>query len=107
MWNYDIGNISNRKLEHTYISSEKEWKSSLTNGKIKVDADIPENTELLVMVRSANTMKSLENAEWQSTNSGHFKLNRKDRCMQYKLVLQSQKGDIYPVIDRVSLNISK
>ena len=107
MWNYDIGNISNRKLEHTYISSEKEWRSSLINGKIKVDADIPENTELLVMVRSANTMKALENAEWQSTNSGHFKLNRKDRCMQYKLVLQTQKGDIYPVIDRVSLNISK
>ncbi|WP_332456354.1 FG-GAP repeat domain-containing protein [Petrimonas sp.] len=107
MWNYDIGNISNRKYEHAYISSEKEWKSPSTKGKIEVDAKIPENAKLSVKVRSAYTKSAIENAEWQKTDSGNFKLDKRDRFMQYKLILKSDNGDTYPIIDKVSININK
>lgn len=107
MWNYDIGNIFNRKYEHAYISSRKEWKSSSTKGKIEVDAQVPESAKLLVMVRSSRTKETIDQASWQEAGSGIFKLDKRDRFMQYKLILQSNNGDNYPTIDRVSIKFEK
>ena len=85
----------------------KEFKSSSTKGKIEVDAEIPESAKLLVMVRSAATKSTIGQAAWQEVDSGTFKLDKRDRFMQYKLTLQSDDGDNYPVIDRVSIKINK
>lgn len=105
MWNYDLGNIFNRQYEHAYISSYKMWKSSSTTGKISIDAEIPENTELLVMIRSAYSKDAIGKTVWQKVDSGNFKLDKRDRFMQYKLILKSKKGDNYPIIERVSIKI--
>lgn len=107
MWNYDIGNISNRKFEHAYISSGKEWSSSSTKGKIEVEARGPESAKLLVMVRSSRTKDAIDQASWQEADSGGFNLDKRDRFMQYKLILQSNDGDNYPIIDRVSIKLEK
>lgn len=107
MWNYDIGNIFSRKFEHAYISSVKEWQFSSTKGEIQTDATTPADAKLLMMVRSSDKKESIKKNEWQKTESGKFVLNKRDRFLQYKLILQSSDGDSYPIIKRVSIEIDK
>jgi len=107
MWNYDIGNIFNRKFESIYFSSVKEWDYSATQGVIDVEAETTLNAKLLLFVRSSNNKKSLENEDWLQVNSKSFIVDKADRCFQYKLILQSSNGSDYPIVNKVSVKISK
>ncbi len=107
MWNYDIGNIFNRKFESIYFSSVKEWDYSATQGVIDVEAETTLNSKLFLYVRSSNNKKYLEDEDWLQVNSKSFKIDKKDRCFQYKLVLQSSNGSDYPIVNKVSAKIDK
>lgn len=107
MWNYDIGNIFSRKYESIYYSSVKEWDYSATQGVLDVEAEISLKSKLLLFVRSAKNKKSLDNEDWRQVNSKSFKIDKKDRCFQYKLILQSSNGSDYPIVNKVSAKISK
>ena len=107
MWNYDIGNIFNRKFESTYFSSVKEWDYSATQGVIDVEAATTLNNKLHLFVRSSNNKESLENEDWLHVTAKSFTVDKADRCFQYKLILQSSNGSDCPIVNKVSVKISK
>ena len=105
MWNYDIGNIFNRKFESTYFSSIKEWDYSANQGVIDVEAEIALKSNLLVFVRTANNKNIIEEEDWLEVNSNTFTIDKEDRCFQYKLIFQSNNGNDFPIVNKVSSKI--
>ncbi|MDI9605100.1 MAG: VCBS repeat-containing protein [Bacteroidota bacterium] len=107
MWGYDVGNIINRKYESSYYSSVKNWDYPAVKGTIDVEAELSRESKLSLFIRSANDEPSLENKDWRQVDEDSYRLDKSDRCFQYKLVLQSCNGNEYPVVKKVSSKISK
>jgi len=107
MWNEDMGHIYDRKWRQTYISSTFQWKQKATKGSLNFEADMPTGTKLVFAVRSAVKKESLENVSWKTVDPEKFVLDKKDRCLQYKAIFISDNGDRFPVLDRVTIEISQ
>jgi len=107
MWNEDMGHIYTRKWEQTYISSIFHWKENAAGGKITFKADVPAGTKLAIAVRSAAAEESLAKKSWHTVESGVFRLNTNDCCLQYRATFVSDNGDRYPVLDRVNVTLNR
>ena len=44
---------------------------------------------------------------WQAVTSGDFSIKEGHRCLQYRVVLKSDNGDRYPVVDRVAIELAR
>ncbi len=105
MWTQDMGNLYHRRFEEIYRSEVLSWDRSCLQGELTVQARIPSGSSLRVEVRSAADHAALRDAFWRSVNESRFTLGGKDRMLQYRLVLGSQYGDLYPSVDRVQVTI--
>ena len=64
-------------------------------------------TKLTIAVRSAATEESLTEKPWHTVESGVFRLNTNDCCLQYRATFVSDNGDRYPVLDRVNVTLNR
>jgi hypothetical protein len=106
--NEDMGNIYDRSWKETYESSVFQWNKNRLQGMIKYEAEIPDGTLLEFLVRSSASKTELSSVKWYKTDpSGSFSVNRQDRFLQYKVVLVSDNGDRFPVIDKIVVELIK
>jgi hypothetical protein len=106
--NEDMGNVYDRSWKQTYESSVFQWNKKRIEGKINCVAEMPEKTQLLLEIRSSASKTALASAKWIKTEgSGQFKINTGDRFLQYKAVFVSDNGDRFPVLDKVTVELSK
>jgi hypothetical protein len=103
MWNTDMGEIYNRKWEQVYTSDIFMWNKKRSGGTISYKAEMPHGTKLKFEVRSAASKNLLNQAAWQPIESGNFKVNESNSCLQYRAIFVSDNGDRYPVLDSVSI----
>ena len=101
----DMGNLYHRRFEESYTSEEFSWTRSSRKGELIVQARTPPGSSLETQVRSGANSGALEKASWRPVNENRFALARKDRLLQYRLLLRSQYGDLYPSVERVQVNI--
>ncbi len=105
MWNEDMGHIADRKFEQRYESSIFAWNKAARGGLLEADARVPAGAGLYCEVRSARSRESLEQQRWRPVEAGRFSLNPDDRYLRYRLVLTSDNGDRYPVVDKIAIKV--
>jgi hypothetical protein len=105
MWDQDIGHIYHRRNEQVYESSIKNWDGGLTAGSLHYQADIPAKARLTLQIRSASAPSELPRRQWRAVNSDRFAVSREDRCLQYRAIFESDNGDSFPTLDKVSLSL--
>ncbi len=105
MWNEDMGHIADRKFEQRYESSIFAWTEPAREGTMEADARIPAGAGLRCEVRSGRSRESLKHQPWRTVEAGRFSLSPEDRYLGYRLVLTSDNGDRYPVIDKVTIKL--
>ncbi len=105
MWNYDMGNIYNRKWEENYTSAVFDLDPNPTRGEIRCEADTPLGTRLLLYQRNASTREALPGADWEEVPNSSFAVHPASRFLQYKLVFVSDNGDRYPVVRKVDIQV--
>jgi hypothetical protein len=102
----DMGHIYHRRWEQQYESSVHRWESSVPSGRLSFVADVPDTTELNFEIRAAAREDRLTRTAWQAVNDRSFSLRDSDRCLQYRVTFKSGNGDLYPILDRVEINLS-
>lgn len=105
IWNYDMGNIYNRKWEEHYESEIFNLSAGKTRGTLRYEADIPKGTKISVWGRSAETKEKLTQAEWIEIQNNTFALEAQNRNFQYNIKLISDNGDRYPIVKKITLDI--
>jgi hypothetical protein len=105
MWNEDIGHIADRTFEQRYESSIFAWSKAAGGGTMEAVAQIPAGAGLRCEVKSARSKESLRQQSWRPVEAGRFSLSPEDRYLCYRLVLSSDNGDRYPVVDKITINI--
>ncbi|NUM53855.1 MAG: VCBS repeat-containing protein [Candidatus Hydrogenedentes bacterium] len=107
MWTEDMGNIYNRHWEESYVSSVMSWDAARSKGNVTLDADVPQGTAIAIEIRSAPNADALNGAPWRAIDaSGAFRVDAADRAFQYRVTFHSDNGDRYPVLSRVSMDIT-
>lgn len=108
-WMYvqDVGHIYHRKWEQTYESSIFTWDQAATSGRLTHEADLPEDTQLIFAVRSAESEDQLAQRAWRVLSSQQIKLEPDDRHLQYRATFMSDNGDRYPVLERVEVEVGR
>ena len=103
-----MGHIYDRSWKQTYESSVFQWNKKRTGGKVNYSADLPEGAQLVFDIRSSTNKTRLINEKWTRINdSGQFQLPENSRFLQYRAVLISDNGDRFPVLDRVTVELTK
>ena len=105
MWIQDVGHIHHRQWKQVYRSSVFAWDREVSGGRLTIRAEQPQGTGLSFQVRSSTTEKGLAEEAWQPLEEGTFDLSPGDRRLQYRAVLESGNGDLYPVLDRVEIQL--
>ena len=107
-WMYvqDMGHIEHRGWEQTYESSVYRWDRAVAAGRLTYKADAPAGTELRFHVRVAASEDGLQQVPWLAVRASGFRLNSNDRSLQYRATFVSGNGDRYPVLDRVTVDLS-
>jgi hypothetical protein len=105
MWNEDIGHIADRKFDQQYESSTFAWRKPARGGTMEAAALIPAGADLRCEVKSAKSREALEQQPWRPVEAGRFSLNPEDRYLRYRLVLTSDNGDRFPVVDKITIKV--
>jgi hypothetical protein len=79
---------------------------SVRSGHLSYHAEVPKNSELIFGIRSAASPGEIERQAWREIKSGSFSLKGEDRYLQYRATLKSHNGDLYPILDRVSITLA-
>lgn len=110
----DIGNIKDRTTKYFYISSPYK-----TNGKdpisLKWEGEAPHFSSLKFQIRSADSEKSLNNAEWRgSVGTGSYYIdvnnsiiNISGEWIQYRALFDTGNGANTPVLHSVEITFEK
>jgi len=106
MWAQDMGHIYDRSWQQVYESSLFDWGQVRSSGHLSYHAEVPKNSELIFGIRSAASPGDMEKQSWREIKSGSFSLKGEDRYLQYRATLKSQSGDLYPILDRVSITLA-
>ncbi len=101
--NSDMGHIYDRSWKQTYTSSVFNFRGK-KKGKLSYVADIPENASLEFAVRHAKSKEDLTNQTWVPVTAESFDV-KGSRFIQYMAILKSDNGDIFPVIDKVTVKL--
>ena len=105
MWIQDIGHIYDRKWEQNYDSSIFQWNKPTSKGTLTFQATSLKETSVIFEVRSSKKQHNLSIKVWKPVKNGVFKLKSDDRQLQYRAKLISKNGDLYPVLDRVIIQL--
>ncbi|MXZ34935.1 MAG: VCBS repeat-containing protein [Acidobacteria bacterium] len=105
MWIQDVGHIHHRQWKQVYGSSVFAWDREVSAGRLTFRAEQPKGTGLSFQVRSSADSKGLANQAWRPLRDGAFDLSPADRRLQYRAVLESGNGDLFPVLDRVEIQL--
>ncbi|NUQ62971.1 MAG: VCBS repeat-containing protein [Pirellulales bacterium] len=106
MWGGDMGHLYDRTWKQSYESSALAMKGQHAAGKLTFQAKTPEGARLEFAVRGAAQREELQTAAWRNVNhEGRFKLDPRDRWLQYRAVFRSDNGDRYAVLDRVEIEL--
>ena len=105
MWIQDVGHIHHRQWKQVYRSSVFGWDREVSAGRLSFQAEQPHRTRLSFQVRSSSSPKGLADRAWRPLSEGAFDLSPGDRRLQYRAVLESGNGDLYPVLDRVEIQL--
>ncbi len=105
MWIQDVGHIHHRQWKQVYQSSAFGWNQAVSGGRLTFQAERPQGTELRFEVRSSPNRKGLADQAWQSVKDKKFDLSPGDRRLQYRVTLESSNGDLYPVLERVEIQL--
>lgn len=105
MWIQDVGHIHHRQWKQVYGSSVFAWDREVSAGRLTFRAEQPKGTGLSFQVRSSADSKGLADQAWRPLRDGVFDLNPGDRRLQYRAVLESGNGDLFPVLDRVEIQL--
>ena len=106
MWIQDMGHIEHRRWEQTYESSVYRLDRAMASCRLASKADTPTGTELRFHIRASASQAGLQKASWRAVKAGLFTLNSEDRFLQYRTTFVSGNGDLYPVLDRVTIELS-
>lgn len=101
--NSDIGHIADRSWLQSYESSIIELKKRVKVAKLEIGMEKKEGGQTRVLTRSAADTQSLIAAVWIPLQKGEFQLERSDKFIQYKIILESDNGDRFPIIDWVKI----
>lgn len=105
MWIQDVGHIHHRQWKQVYRSSVFAWDRKVSAGRLTFRAEQPKGTGLSFEVRSSADSKELADQAWRPLEEGAFELSPGDRRLQYRVVLESGNGDLFPVLDRVEIQL--
>ena len=105
MWIQDVGHIQHRQWKQVYRSSVFAWDREVTAGRLTFEAEEAQGTGLSFQVRSSPDSTGLAKQAWRPLQEGAFDLSPGDRRLQYRAVLESGNGDLYPVVDRVEVQL--
>ena len=105
MWIQDVGHIHHRQWKQVYGSSVFAWDRKVSAGRLTFLAEQPKGTGLSFQVRSSADSKGLADQAWRPLRDGAFDLSPADRRLQYRAVLESDNGDLFPVLDRVEIQL--
>jgi len=105
MWIQDVGHIHHRQWKQVYGSSVFAWDREVSAGRLTFLAEQPKGTGLSFEVRSASDSKGLADQAWRPVEQETFDLSPGDRRLQYRAVLESGNGDLFPVLDRVEIQL--
>ncbi len=105
MWIQDVGHIHHRQWKQVYGSSVFAWDREVSAGRLTFLAEQPKGTGLSFQVRSSADSKGLADQAWRPLRDGVFDLSPADRRLQYRAVLESGNGDLFPVLDRVEIQL--
>lgn len=106
MWTEDMGHIYSRQWRQTYESSILLWQTARRHGSLETTATLPEGTTLQFEVRSAPEASSLDDTPWRPVKNREFRVSETDRALHYRATFLSDNGDRYPVLDRVSIELT-
>lgn len=105
MWNQDMGHVHDRSWRQTYASSIMQWEGTAAGAALRFDADVPTGTKLTFAVRAAPDAPRLAASTWQIVTAAPVTLRPADRCLQYRAVFESDNGDRYPTLERVTIGV--
>lgn len=107
MWMADMGHIYDRKHRQRYESSIFEWDRPAETGRLTCQAKMPDGTRLAFAIRFAADKDAVSAHPWSEVSSDSFSLESDARCLQYKVTFKSDNGDRYPILDRVSIELTE
>ena len=102
----DVGHIYDRSWRQAYDSSLFHWDGDRSGGRLQAKAETSAHSRLSFRIRSGAIPSGLEQKPWRQVNGDRFPLESSDRVLQYQAVFESGNGDSYPILDRVSIELS-
>ncbi|MDE2665475.1 MAG: VCBS repeat-containing protein [Acidobacteriota bacterium] len=104
MQNVDIGNLSSRRAEESYLSVPIEVPPRSARLVLSFQADTPLGSRVSVAVRTAGTSAELAKAAWRKPGpAGEFAVRKDDRWLQYRATLKAGRGHATPYLTRVAV----
>jgi len=104
MQNVDIGNLSSRRAEESYLSVPIEVTPRPAKLVLSFQADTPLGSKVSVAVRTAGTSAELAKAAWREPGpGGEFTVPKEDRWLQYRATLKAGRGHATPYLTRVAI----
>ena len=107
-YNKDMGHIYDRSWRQTYTSSVFHWSRKSKKLTLTCVSDTPSGTELTFEVRSSANRGDLDDNRWRSLDrSGVSTVNTNDRYLQYRAKFNSDNGDRYPILKKVTVKVGE
>jgi hypothetical protein len=114
MYGVDVGNLYDRSYRQTYRSSVFRWQGPRSRASLSYVGRTFGECRLEFSVRSAPTPRELDRQPWSplsATLGGEsqqrFGIDTHDRCLQYQAAFISDNGDRYPILDKVTVSLSR
>ena len=104
MQNVDIGNLSSRRAEESYLSVPIEVTPRPAKLVLSFQAETPLGSKVSFAVRTAGTSAELAKAAWRELGpGGEFTVRKEDRWLQYRATLKAGRGYATPYLTRVAV----
>ena len=104
MQNVDIGNLSSRKAEDSYLSVPIEVAPQPSKLVLSFQADTPLGSKVSFEVRTAGSSAGLAKTGWRELGpGGEFTFRKEDRWLQYRATLKAGRGYATPYLTRVAV----
>ena len=104
MQNVDIGNLSSRRAEESYLSAPIEVTARPAKLVLSFQAETPLGSAVSFAVRTAGTSAALAQAGWREPGpGGELAVRKEDRWLQYRATLKAGRGHATPYLTRVAV----
>ena len=104
MQNVDIGNLSSRRADESYLSAPIEVTARPATLVLSFQAETPLGSAVSFAVRTAGTSAALAQAGWREPGpGGELAVRKEDRWLQYRATLKAGRGYATPYLTRVAV----